>query len=227
MKITVAALIGALVWGGPLDAQTRDETPISENLDLGPGAEILTGAARAEALRAVERYLNGIDTLSGRFFQIAADGGLSQGDVFMRRPHRARFDYDDPVPLLIVADGTWVGVIDEEIDQVERIPIGATPLDIVLADEIDIEKAVDTRLVARDSGYLIVHARSRDEEADGEVTLVFAEPRLELRQWIVRDAAGRATSVSFSDLTAGDDLAPDLFRIEEPEGDDFFGDDDD
>ncbi|HRY23665.1 MAG TPA: outer membrane lipoprotein carrier protein LolA, partial [Geminicoccaceae bacterium] len=53
-------------------------------------------AAQSAVLADVERYLNGIDTLAARFEQIAPDGSLSRGRVYIQRPGRLRFDYDPP-----------------------------------------------------------------------------------------------------------------------------------
>ena len=77
---------------------------------LAPG---LAGAQvnRADLTR-ITNYLNGIGSMQGTFVQVGPDGDLSEGNFYMRRPGRIRFEYNPPNPTLIVADGFWVGVYD-------------------------------------------------------------------------------------------------------------------
>src|SRR5690606_2560383 len=53
----------------------------------------------------VERYLNGIQTLQGRFVQMASNGAYAEGEIYLERPGHLRFDYDPPSPVLIIANG--------------------------------------------------------------------------------------------------------------------------
>src|SRR5690606_14235092 len=66
-----------------------------------PAAAALTGTDHADIQR-VERYFNDVDTLKARFRQIAEDGGIAQGTIYLRRPGRMRVEYDPPVPVLLV-----------------------------------------------------------------------------------------------------------------------------
>lgn len=219
-KSRIPAIVGAwLMVFTPATAQAAQIPP--------PGVSVLEGAEREKALDDVEDYLNAIDTLSGRFLQIGPDGRPAEGRFYMRKPLRARFEYAPPSELLVVADGSWVALVDGEIDQVDRVPISATPLDVILRDDLDVRADADPRTVVRDGDYLVVNVRQKEAETDGDLTLIFAQPALELREWIVRDAAGRPTSVSFSETVVGRRIDPALFRIEDDiEEDDFFDDGD-
>ena len=50
----------------------------------------------ADPIRDAENWFNRITTMKARFIQTSDDGNSAAGDFYMRRPHRARFDYDDP-----------------------------------------------------------------------------------------------------------------------------------
>ena len=63
----------------------------------------LVGADRTQALELASAALNRITSVQGRFAQIAPDGTRSQGDIFLQRPGRMRFQYDAPSPLTIVS----------------------------------------------------------------------------------------------------------------------------
>ena len=99
----------------------------------GPATGALAqSGADARDLTRISNYLNGITTLEGDFVQIGPNGDLSEGRFYMRRPGRLRFEYRPPNPALVIADGTWVGVYDQKLETLDRIPLGQTPLALLL-----------------------------------------------------------------------------------------------
>ena len=119
LKFLVPLALAAIVLGAP---------PVQ-----AASAAVLSDADRAAVAR-VERYLNDIQSLRARFLQVAPDGSLSQGRFFMKRPGRLRFEYDPPTPLLVITDGIWVIFYDHEIDQVSRVPLSSTPLEVLVRE---------------------------------------------------------------------------------------------
>jgi len=164
-----------------------------------PKAVVLSEDDQAALARA-SAYLNGMATLEARFTQVAPDGSLSNGAFTLSRPGRMRFEYREPTPLLVLSDGTWVIVHDKAADSTDRYPLGATPLDIILSAKVDLAKDLMVTGVERRGAVMRVTGRDRDEPGKGEVTLVFDESPIALRQWIVTDAQGFVTTVSLDDL---------------------------
>ena len=141
-------------------------------------------------------FLNSIRSLKARFVQVAPDGGISEGEMFMRRPGRLRFAYDPPMPLLIVADGLWLVLWDKELDQIDRVPLASTPLGFLVKDEVSFGDPIVVRRLERQPGVLKLTVFDRRHEDEGELTLVFSEAPLSLRQWLVTDAQRLQTRVS-------------------------------
>ena len=56
-------------------------------------------------LARLETYLRSIGTLEARFVQVSSDGGFARGTLWLDRPGRMRFEYDPPVPILLIANG--------------------------------------------------------------------------------------------------------------------------
>ena len=54
----------------------------------------------------------------------------------MERPGRMRFQYDPPSPLLMVAGHGLFFFHDSQINQTTNLPLGATPLGILLRDNM-------------------------------------------------------------------------------------------
>ena len=172
---------------------------------------------RDEMIASLNAYLNDISTLRARFSQIAPDGSLATGVLSLQRPGRLHFQYDDPSPIRVIADGTTVAIEDQALETVDRIPLRSTPVWWLLKDEINIAEDAEIVGMASEYGFFYLTLRDPSGDMEGEIMFVFAEPSLELREWYVTDALGEVTRVSLSDVETGMRLDPRLFRIPEPE----------
>jgi outer membrane lipoprotein-sorting protein len=197
------ALLGlsALVLAPPAFAQA---TPV-----------LLEGAARAAGIAQANRSLNAIQRLQGRFVQQAPGGARSSGMFYLQRPGRLRFEYDPPATMLIVADGNVVAMRDTQLRTTERTNIRSTPLHIILGSTIDLERNARVLRVSRAGPWLLVTARDRSGQTDGQITLQFHGPNAELRSWDVIDATGARTRITLSDVTHPASFDRSLFRLED------------
>jgi outer membrane lipoprotein-sorting protein len=161
---------------------------------------LATPAEDARDLARISNYLNAIGTLEGGFVQVDPGGVVSEGDFYMRRPGRLRFEYDPPNPTLIVVDGFWVGVIDARDGGVDRVPLSDTPLSLLLKEDVDLRREGSVTNIERSADQLAVTARDPEGETPGEIVMVFSNNPLELRQWIVVDAQGAKTTVALRDM---------------------------
>jgi outer membrane lipoprotein-sorting protein len=176
---------------------------------------VLDGAARAEGLALANGSLNGVQRLQGRFIQQSPGGGRATGMFYLQRPGRLRFEYDPPATLLIVSDGNVVAMRDTELRTTERTPLRSTPLNLILGETINLERDARVLRVSRAGPWLMVTARDRRGQTDGQITLQFFGPNAELRSWDVIDATGARTRVTLSDITQPASLDRSLFRLED------------
>ena len=93
----------------------------------------LNGEQLAAVLKA-EIYLNQIKSLQARFVQISSNGAFAEGEVFVDRPGKLRFEYDPPHPILMIADGINLLYYDKELKQSTFIPLWETPLWFLMRD---------------------------------------------------------------------------------------------
>ena len=178
---------------------------------------LLAGPDRSAALAQASASLNRIAAVQGRFAQIAPDGSRSQGDIYLARPGKMRFQYDAPSPLTIVSDGSVVAVVDNTSRDVQRLPLRSTPLYYVLKKDVNLERDARIVRVTRSGDNLLVTARDRTGDADGEITIIFAGPTYDLREWAVSDGQRQTTRISLSGVRATSGMNPRLFRV--PAGD--------
>lgn len=166
-------------------------------------------------LARISAYLNSISTLEGEFVQVDPDGVLSEGQFYIHRPGRIRFEYREPNPALVISDGFWVGVVDKRYDQVNRYPLDETPLNLILKEGINLANEGAVQRIERSDGQMRVVAQDPKRRDQGSITMVFADNPLELRQWIVDDTEGGATTVALSSTRANIPASPENFVIPE------------
>lgn len=171
----------------------------------------------------VSAWFNGVETLKGVFDQQNQDGSVVTGDFYLRRPGRMRFEYAEPQQMTLLSDGLWVMLNDRELESVDRYPLRETPLWLILKAHVDLAGDAEIVRVERQGELVGVTVRGEDGAAQGDLTLVFAGPRLDLRHWIIEDVQGNRTLVSLRNMEQGMKLSPELFIPDEYE----FGEDED
>jgi outer membrane lipoprotein-sorting protein len=166
-------------------------------------------------LRRISDYLNSVRSLTARFLQVNPDGTSVEGTFYLQKPGRLRFEYDQPSPLLVIADGFALVVQNLRLRTTDRYPLLSSPLRLLLRDDVDLIDDERVRAVHVQPGALSVVARQESGPSQGQITLTFADSggSLELRQWLVVDAQGMRTVVIVKDLRTGVDLSPTLFVV--------------
>lgn len=180
---------------------------------IAPGGQF--NDSQKATLDKVSAYLNSIHTLKGSFAQIDPNGEVEQGDFYIEKPGRMRFEYHPPAPTLIVSDGTTVAVKNSKLNTVDRYPLTDTPLDIILSNDIDLRHNVYVTGIGEEEGSLVIRARSNNNKSQGDIAIYFSQPQLELRQWTIKDAQGLSTTVSLRDVQTGMPLEGSLFVLQD------------
>ena len=177
----------------------------------------LSSEDRASAERAAD-YLQGLATVSARFEQTAPDGQATHGTLYLQRPGKARFEYDAPARMLIVSDGRTVALSDLRLKSFDRAPLSATPLNILLAKQVRLDRGVKIGRVDRNAEGFSLTAVDIAHQAQGRLVIYFGDAggRLALRGWNVVDAQGRTTRVRLGELQPRSGLSPDLFVVRDP-----------
>lgn len=178
--------------------------------------------ARTREIARAQTWFDELDTLQARFIQFSPDGQEVEGTLSLDRPGRARFDYDDPSPILLVADGSTVAVADFALETIDRAPIGATPLAPLLNAGETLAESGAVADAGRADGRLYLTFVDPDGETDGRLTLIFDDPdparaatEMVLAGWYAVDALGGLTEVRLSEVETGLELNPRLFILDD------------
>jgi outer membrane lipoprotein-sorting protein len=196
-----AALSAALALSAPLAAAAQTQPAIS------PADQALVDKAVA--------YLQSLSEAKGRFTQTDARGAVTTGELFLKRPGKARFAYDPPSGLLVVSDGGRVIVQDKRLGTFTAYPLGATPLALFLAKTIRLDKGVEVTRVTRAADGFTITARDGQKKTAGQIALSFTNAPLTLVGWSVTDARSQTTNIRISGLAPTSGLDPALFVLKD------------
>src|SRR5687767_13590063 len=175
---------------------------------------LLASSLSAEEISAVDElssYFNGFKSLQGEFTQVSPQGRVSTGVFFLSKPGRLRFEYAPPNPFLVVSDGSWVVIENRKHKTTDQYPLAATPLKLLLSEEINLLEDADVKSVETTAGVATISVEDRNRAIPGKLVLVFDTNRKELAQWIVEDAKGKRTTISLANLETGVEPDPKLF----------------
>ena len=180
--------------------------------------------------RLVERFVEEVGTMRGRFEQSLVDAGgavmeTSAGSFAIRRPGQLRWTYTEPYEQVLVADGLNVWSYDVDLEQVTVKPqaevLSSTPA-LVLGGADRVLDDFDYAGSFEDRGTEWVRLEPKDRESSfRRVELGFTDDALS--RMIFYDNLDQTTLVALFEVTLNEPLAPDTFRFSPPEHVDVVG----
>ena len=164
--------------------------------------------------------LRDISTLRADFTQTDRNGQRSNGVLTIKRPGKIRFQYAPGIPLLIVGDGRSLTLIDYEVRQVQRWPIGNSPLGALLDPNRDLARFGRLQPTA-DANVVSIEVRDRRHPEYGVITMIFvtkasAPGGLELASWVALDSQNKRTTVRLANHRYGVAVGDNEFRYNDP-----------
>ena len=169
---------------------------------------------KAQAAK-VSNYLSSLQTLVGNFVQVGPDGTKTTGDFYIQKPGKARFEYDPPTPIAIIADGSSLAVRDRNLATQDIYPLTQTPLRFLLSDRIDLLE--DTNVVNVTSDDLFVSVTIEETRAligTSRLMLMVGAKDGQLKQWTATDPQGYDITVAVYNLDLTKKVDPSLFKID-------------
>ena len=200
----------------PAPSASAPPTPIIPDLRNLFGGNTPNFDANQKALAAkVSSYLSSLVNLSGNFVQVGPDSKRSTGDFYIQKPGKIRFEYDDPSPIALVADGSSVIVRDRRLATQDVYPLSQTPLRFLLSDRIDLLR--DTNVVGIGSDDMFISVTIEEKQpliGTSRLMLMIGAKDNQLKQWTVTDPQGYDTTVAVYNLDTTKKLDPGMFKID-------------
>jgi len=180
---------------------------------------VAPAAAQADQLDQAVAALRSITTMKADFVQTDRTGQSVTGVLTLKNPGRIRFAYTGN-DLLIVSNGRSLTLVDYEVNQVERWPIGNSPLGALLDPKRDV-KRYGRLLPTQNPNVLSIEVKDARKPEYGTMTLIFvrnpdAPGGLELNSWVALDAQNKRTTVRLSNQRYGIAVADSAFTYRDP-----------
>ncbi len=205
-KITLrAAIAGALAVGAPaalMVVPTASATAASSDLDAAVAA------------------LRGISTMKANFTQTDRKGQTLSGELTLKRPGKIRFEYEKGANMLVVSNGKSLYLVDYDVKQVQRWPIGNSPLGALLDPNRDVKKY--GKLIPSGSDNVVaVEVKDSKHPEFGVITMIFvknasAPGGLQLTNWVALDSQNGRTTVRLSNQRYGAAVPDSAFKFKDP-----------
>src|SRR5207245_2978483 len=147
--------------------------------------------------------------------QVRPDGSKTQGDFYIQKPSKVRFEYDPPSPIDIIADGSSVVVRDRKLTTQGFYPLSQTPLPFLLSDRIDLMK--DTNVVNVTADDVFVSVTIEEKQAlvgTSRLMLMIGAKDGQLKQWTVTDPQGYDTTIAVYNLDSSKKVDRSMFKID-------------
>ena len=168
-------------------------------------------------LNEISRYLNSLTTVTSEFTQINPDGTVSTGTVYIQRPGRVRFEYDND-PTLVLASGGNVAIFDGKSNGgPQQYPLSQTPLSIILDANVNLGRQGMVTGHSEQNNGTIVTAQDPQRPQNGTIQMVFTAPT-ELRQWVATDDTGQKSTVILGEMSKGGSIPSSQFSIQSEMG---------
>ncbi|WP_260924520.1 LolA family protein [Novosphingobium sp. 9] len=180
----------------------------------------LAADSSAAQMQQVVAALRGITTMTADFAQSDRNGSVVTGKLTLQRPGRIRFQYEPSVHMLIVGDGKALTLIDYDVNQVSRWPIGNSPLGAILDPKRDVSKLGVIRPTGNPN-VISVEVRDSSHPEYGVITLIFTKDAsapggLELSYWVALDAQNQRTTIRLTNQRYGVAIPSNAFKWNDP-----------
>jgi outer membrane lipoprotein-sorting protein len=191
-------------------ATITDATPAAP----GPRNATAFDAAQRVAVERVNAYLNSMNFLVGDFVQVGPDGSRTNGNFYLQKPGKIRFEYNPPSPVELIANGSAVAVRDRKLATQDIYPLSQTPLRFLLAEKTDLLRDANVVNISQDELFISVVIEEKTAvTGTHRLMIMFGVQDNQLKQWTITDPQGYDTTIAIYNLDTSRRPDPRLFVI--------------
>ena len=195
-------------------------TPCALALLAMPVIAIAAPAPATGDLAAVQHHLQSVESMTASFSQTDRAGKVLTGVLTLKKPGKIRFQYEKGVPILIVGDGHALTFIDYSVKQVQRWPIGNSPLAVLLDPNRDMSRVAKI-VPTPDPQMVSVEVHDSKHPEYGRITLFFQRNAggpggLMLLGWVAIDSQNNLTKIRLSNQRFNAPVSDRTFQWNDP-----------
>jgi outer membrane lipoprotein-sorting protein len=166
-----------------------------------------------ELIQKVNVYFNQMSDLKGLFVQTSADNKRLRGKFYVKRPGKFRFDYALPSRLIILSDGQYVIIQDQDLNTDNRYSMDETPFRLLMRKDVDLLRDARVTEIQEVDDVIGLAVQDKNPDNPGRIKLFLTKkPALELKEWITTDNQGLDTRIELTEVNKAENLDPALFK---------------
>lgn len=170
------------------------------------------GAGASAAAQKIADHFSSVKTMMGEFVQFGPRGEQTGGKFYIERPGKLRFNFEEPSPIRVIADGKNVVIGNLKLKTWDVYPLSKTPLSLLLSEKIDLANQT-VRDVKEESDLTTIVLGNKSIFGDSTITMMFDPKTYDLRQWTITDLQDKETSVMIYNVQNGTQFDEKVFRI--------------
>ena len=179
---------------------------------LVPLSAAPAAAQGSAAAQRIADHFSSVKSMAGEFVQFGPKGEQTGGKFFISRPGKLRFNYEAPSSVRVISDGKSVAVGNSKLKTWELYPLSTTPLKLLLSNRIDLSQQM-VKAVKEDPDLITIVLGDKSIFGDSTISMMFDPKTFELKQWTIRDAQGKDTSVMIYNVQTGVKFDPSVFKV--------------
>jgi len=169
--------------------------------------------SKEEVIRGISKQFSEVPTMAGEFVQFGPNGEQTGGKFYIQRPGKIRFNYEDPSPIQVISNGITVAVNNRKLKTWNFYPLSKTPLKMLLNNKLSVnDKSIKS--VKTEGDITTVVMKNKRAFGKAEITLLFDPESFDLRQWTIKDAQGKETSVMVFNVQKGIKIPKSYFVVD-------------
>jgi outer membrane lipoprotein-sorting protein len=211
-KTVLSAAMSRRQFGFGIAASLAASALAVPGIGFAQGAPAAAGQSSSAAAQKIADHFSSVKTMMGEFVQFGPRGEQTGGKFYIERPGKLRFNFEDPSPIRVIADGNNVAIGNLKLSTWDLYPLSKTPLSLLLSDHIDLGNQT-VRDVKVEPDLTTIVLGNKSVFGDSTITMMFDSKTSDLRQWTITDAQNKDTSVMIYNVQNGVNFDKRVFTI--------------
>ena len=167
--------------------------------------------SRDQIFTPIQEYLVDIKTLQANFTQINDTGEIMTGKLFLKKPGKIRFSYDNPHNLQIVSKQQALLIFDPKNGGSGPLtyPLSSTPLGFLIKNEVSALISESSEGFEIDDKMFI-----KIQNPKYRVRVAFKKKPMSLVGWEFENQVGEIISISLDNIKTNDFISNEIFKTE-------------
>ena len=167
--------------------------------------------SKDQFLKRIQEYLMDIRSLQANFSQINDTGDIMTGKLYLKKPGKIRFSYDNPHSLQIVSKQQALLIFDPKSSGSGPLtyPLSSTPLGFLIKNDIG-------TLINESSKSFEINDKIfvKIQNPQYRVSIEFKKNPMSLVGWEFENQIGEIISISLNNIKTNDFISNEIFKTE-------------